>query len=200
MKRHSRRHSSMVDARPGSWAERLHRHPSGTGPENLHRITPTLYRSGQPRREDVPTIEALGIRTVLSFRSFNSDDRAFRDHPGIVRRRVRIDTWSINDDEVLRALIAIREAERKGPVLVHCWHGADRTGVVVALYRMVVQGWSKDAARHEMFRGGYGYHTLWRNIPRYLERVDVEAMRRAFVAADTAASEPIDEAAALRRY
>ncbi|MEJ8854893.1 tyrosine-protein phosphatase [Variovorax robiniae] len=184
MKRRSRRHYAVLEERPGHWAERLHGQLPSVAPENLHRVTPTLYRSGQPRREDVPTIEALGIRTVLSFRSFNSDERAFRDHPGIERRRVRIDTWSINDDEVLQALIEIREAEKKGPVLVHCWHGADRTGVVIALYRMVVQGWSKYAARHEMFRGGYGYHTLWRNIPRYLERVDVEAMRRALLAAE----------------
>ncbi|RYF62906.1 MAG: protein-tyrosine-phosphatase, partial [Comamonadaceae bacterium] len=92
---------------------------------------------------------------------------------------VPIDTWSINDDEVRRALIAIREAEKKGPVLIHCWHGADRTGVVAAVYRMALQGWDKDAARHEMFRGGFGYHTLWRNIPGYLARVDGEAMRVA---------------------
>nr|WP_213952714.1 MULTISPECIES: tyrosine-protein phosphatase [unclassified Variovorax] len=203
MRRHSRRHSAVLDVRPGHWAERLHSHVPGVLPENLHRVTPTLYRSGQPRRDDAPALEALGIRTVLSFRSFNSDERALGDHPGIERQRVRIDTWSINDDEVLRALIAICAAEKKGPVLVHCWHGADRTGVVIALYRMVVQGWSKDAARHEMFRGGYGYHTLWRNIPRYLERVNVEAMRKALAAAEGMGAAPpkstVDaEAPALR--
>jgi protein tyrosine/serine phosphatase len=70
-------------------------------------------------------------------------------------------------------------AEGSGPVLIHCWHGADRTGVVAAVYRMALQGWDKDAARHEMFRGGFGYHTLWRNIPGYLARVDADAMRAA---------------------
>jgi len=30
-----------------------------------------------------------------------------------------------------------------------------------------------------MFRGGFGYHTLWRNIPSYLGRVDAEKMRAA---------------------
>ncbi|MBC7706528.1 MAG: dual specificity protein phosphatase family protein [Rhodoferax sp.] len=178
MKRRSKRHDAPVEVRPKEWAESLaggdHR------VENLHRITPTLYRSAQPRREDVPALQALGIKTVISFRSFNSDERTFRGSPGgsgIDLVRVPIDTWSINDDEVQRALVAIYEAEKKGPVLIHCWHGADRTGVVAAVYRMVVQGWTKDAALHEMFRGGYGYHTLWRNIPRYLEQLDVGAMR-----------------------
>lgn len=179
MKRRSKRHYAAPATRPADWAAPL---AAAHRLENLHRITPTLYRSAQPRREDVPALQALGIRTVVSFRSFNSDERALRGS-GIDLVRVPIDTWSINDDEVLRALAAIRAAERKGPVLIHCWHGADRTGVVAAVYRMALQGWDKDAARHEMFRGGYGYHTLWRNIPAYLGRVDPEAMRTALAKA-----------------
>jgi protein tyrosine/serine phosphatase len=180
MKRRSKRQDAPVDAsgRAAEWAQAV---AGAERPvENLYRITPTLYRSAQPRREDVPALQALGIKTVISFRSFNSDERAFRGSSGgsgIDLVRVPIDTWSINDDEVQRALVAIYGAEKKGPVLIHCWHGADRTGVVAAVYRMVVQGWTKDAALHEMFRGGYGYHTLWRNIPRYLEQLDVGAMR-----------------------
>jgi hypothetical protein len=50
---------------------------------------------------------------------------------------------------------------------------------VAAVYRMAVQDWDKDSARHEMLRGGYGYHTLWRNIPRYIERLDPVKMRHA---------------------
>ena len=98
---------------------------------------------------------------------------------GIRLVRVPINTWSIDDAKVLRALQAIRAAERQGPVLIHCMHGADRTGVVAAVYRMALQDWDKDSARQEMLRGGYGYHTLWRNIPRYIERMDPAAMRDA---------------------
>lgn len=179
MKRRAQRHYAPVEARPAEWAD-----PVSDGAhrvDNLHRITPTLYRSAQPRREDVPTLQALGIKTVISFRSFNSDERALCGS-GIDLVRVPIDTWSINDDEVRRALVAIRAAEKKGPVLIHCWHGADRTGVVAAVYRMALQGWSEDAARYEMFRGGFGYHTLWRNIPSYLGRVDAPTMRAALTA------------------
>ena len=109
MKRRSRRHYAEVAVRPGTWADPM----AGEGHrlENLHRITPTLYRSAQPRREDIPALQALGIKTVISFRSFNSDERALRGS-GIDLVRVPIDTWSINDDEVLRALRAIREAEK----------------------------------------------------------------------------------------
>ena len=182
MKRRSKRCDATLDAsaRPAEWAQAVA--GAGRPVENLYRITPTLYRSAQPRRADVPALQELGIKTVISFRSFNSDERAFRGSPGgsgIDLVRVPIDTWSIDDDEVQRALVAIQEAEKRGPVLIHCWHGADRTGVVAAVYRMALQGWSKEAARDEMLRGGFGYHTLWRNIPRYLDRVDTEKMRAA---------------------
>ena len=179
MKRRSKRHYAQPEVRPADWAAALPEHRI----ENLHRLTPTLYRSAQPTRDNLAALHALGIKTVISLRSYNSDERVFQGHPGIELQRVRIDTWSINDDEVLRALIAIRAAERHGPVLVHCWHGADRTGVVAAVYRMALQDWSRDAARHEMFRGGFGYHTLWRNIPSYLGAVDVHKMRAGLTAA-----------------
>jgi hypothetical protein len=42
---------------------------------------------------------------------------------------------------------------------------------------MLDQGWSKDEALREMSEGGYGFHPIWANIPRYLEGVDVERLR-----------------------
>ena len=176
--RKKQRHYDVPAVRPDDWADPL----AGQGHtlDNLHRITPTLYRSGQPKRADVEALKALGIETVISLRSFNSDERALAGS-GIALVRIPIDTWSIDDAKVLRALVAIRRAEQHGPVLIHCWHGADRTGVVSAAYRMALQGWTKDAARHEMFRGGYGYHTLWRNIPHYIEELDVDALRKPLV-------------------
>ena len=62
-------------------------------------------------------------------------------------------------------------------MLVHCRHGADRTGTVVAAYRMIVQDWSATAAIEEMRKGGYRYHAVWSNMLRYLRRLDVAAAR-----------------------
>ena len=174
------RRSAPIDLapRPDGWADGL----AETGVENLHRITPLLYRSAQPRRADIAALRALGIRTVVSLRSFNDDSTVFKGIDDIALKRVAINTWDIDDAKVLRALHTIRAAQVNGPVLIHCMHGADRTGVVSAVYRIAVQGWGKEAARAEMLRGGFGYHTLWRNIPRYLDRLDPESMRRAVAA------------------
>ncbi len=96
---------------------------------------------------------------------------------GIACLRLPMLTWDISADHVVAALLAIRAAERKGAVLIHCQHGADRTGVIAAMYRLVFQGWSKQQALAELREGGFGFHPMWRNIPSFLRRVDVAAVR-----------------------
>lgn len=63
-------------------------------------------------------------------------------------------------------------------MLIHCQHGADRTGLVSALYRMVYQGWTREQALDELQHGGYGFHPIWQNITNYLKNVDVERLKR----------------------
>ena len=62
-------------------------------------------------------------------------------------------------------------------MLLHCLHGADRTGMMIAMYRMLYQDWPRDKAIDELKNGGYGYHAVWKNIERYLSRVNVEDIR-----------------------
>lgn len=156
--------------RPADWAERI-----GDSP-NFYRVTPTLYRSAQLGRADAAALAPLGIRTVVGLRAFHSDEKWLRQS-GIATRRVKIYTWAIGDADVVAALKAIRRAEQDGPVLLHCWHGADRTGLIAAMYRILYQGWSKEQALDELEHGGYGYHAMWKNIPTYLRKVDIEKIR-----------------------
>lgn len=149
---------------------------AGSSP-NLFRITPTFYRSAQLTAKDVAELKALGVKTVVGLRAFHSDE-AWLKQSGIKTTRVKIYTWAISDTNVVTALKSIRVAEKDGPVLLHCWHGADRTGLIAAMYRIVYQDWSKEHALDELMNGGYGYHSMWKNIPTYLQMVDVEKIRR----------------------
>ncbi len=63
------------------------------------------------------------------------------------------------------------------PILVHCQHGADRTGVMSVIYRVAVQGWSKEEAIREMVKGGINYHEIWINIPPWIRKLDIEKIR-----------------------
>jgi protein tyrosine/serine phosphatase len=145
---------------------------------NLFEVKPGFYRSARLDEKDLAVLQAQGIKTVISLRSFHSDTRLLKD-TGITAIRIPINTWAVDDAHIIAALRAIRQAEKEGPFLLHCLHGADRTGLVTAMYRVIYQGWSKAQAMEELTQGGYGYHTLWKNIPKYMERVDPEKIRSA---------------------
>ena len=59
-------------------------------------------------------------------------------------------------------------------VLVHCQHGADRTGTMCALYRILRQDWKVEDAITEMKDGGYGYHSIWFHLPRFIRKTAKE--------------------------
>ena len=137
---------------------------------HLHEVTPTLYRSEQLDQDDTALLQALNIRTIINLRYFNRDD----DHRHFGHTGIRI----INIP--LLTLYTIEQSEKYGNVLVHCYHGEDRTGLTIGLYRIFYQNWSAADAEAEMRR--YGYNRIWRNIPRFYKPKKLAAVRRALEA------------------
>ncbi len=162
--------------RPPHWAEPI----LLEGVPNLHRLTPTLYRSEQPTALGMKNLEKLGIRTVINLRWFNSDAKEAKG-TSLRTERVKILTWDIDDKHVV-AVMRMLQDPANGPYLIHCQHGADRTGLMSAMYRVLEQGWTVDEAIAELTDGGYGYHSMWTNILRYLRSADVEKLRTAITA------------------
>ncbi|WP_367870204.1 tyrosine-protein phosphatase [Luteolibacter sp. Populi] len=146
-----------------------------SGPANLHRVDVKVWRSSQPQKYQ---FEALakdhGIGEVLCLRRWHSDDEKGKN---LELHHVRMNAGSVRNEEIVEALRVLVSAEK--PVLVHCLHGSDRTGAVVAMYRMVVQRWTREKAIAEFSDPQYGHHAEWfPNIRQYLETVDVEEIRR----------------------
>jgi len=121
---------------------------------NLHQMTPTLYRSALPDSNAVPLLEKLKVGTVINF--LPESDDSWLKNSDIRQIQLIYRTNHVDDADVLAALRAIRDSEANGAVLMHCKHGSDRTGLMAAMYRVVVQGWSKEEALNEMTLGGFG--------------------------------------------
>jgi protein tyrosine/serine phosphatase len=150
------------------------------GVDNLHRITPLLYRSAQPNALGFRNLADFGIKTIISVRQ-TVDDAAMARWTGLTTHRIPMKARDVGEDQgekIVRVMRLLLASLADGPVLVHCHHGADRTGAISAVYRMVVQGWTNAAAVDELLNGDYGFHTIWQNIPRYVTSVDAEDLRR----------------------
>jgi protein tyrosine/serine phosphatase len=167
--------------RPAEWAVPV----SLEGVPNLHRITPTLYRSAQPTPQGFRNLKQLGIQTVVNLRGGDDDGRAALAL-GFRLESVPLSAARVRHKSNIQILRLLGRTEL-GPVLVHCQHGADRTGMICALYRMVYQGWARTKAIEEMQKGGYGFHAIWQGLVDYLERVDVEALRKEVMASPAGA-------------
>jgi protein tyrosine phosphatase (PTP) superfamily phosphohydrolase (DUF442 family) len=162
---------SEKPARPETWAQLV---PS-SALKNWYMLTPDVYRSEQPTRQGFEEIRKRGIKTIVNLRDKHSD-APLVEGLGFNLVDVPMTAWGFSEEDIVKALKAIESAPK--PVLVHCQYGADRTGVVMAMYRIVVQGWTKKDALAEMTKGGYGFHWLWHpNIPAFIRKVDAAKIR-----------------------
>lgn len=153
---------------------------------NLFQMSPTLYRSALPDRGAVALLEKLKVDTVINF--LPEADSTWLSTPGITQIQLPYRTNHVDDSDVLKALRTIQTAEAKGPVLMHCKHGSDRTGLMAAMYRVVVQGWSKEDALNEMTQGGFGDSTHFKDGVRYMMQADVDKLRTALANGDCSTS------------
>jgi len=167
--------------RPASWATPVVASP---GLPNLYRVNASLYRSAQPSRAGFVFLEssprlAIGdppINTVVSLRAFNDDSSLVATSSALRLEEISFKTWHPENEDVVRFL-RIATTPALQPVLVHCQHGSDRTGTMVAVYRIVVEGWTKAQATDEMVNGGFGFHPVWQQLLRYIDALDVDAIR-----------------------
>ncbi|MCO8314295.1 phosphatase domain-containing protein [Pseudomonas mandelii] len=166
--------------RPTEWAQPVE------AKYNLFQMSPTLYRSALPDRTARPLLEKLKVATVINF--LPESDSTWLATPDIAQVQLPYRTNHVDDADVLKVLCTIQTAETKGPVLMHCKHGSDRTGLMAAMYRVVVQGWSKDDALNEMTQGGFGDSTHFKEGVRYMMQADVDKLRTALANGDCSTS------------
>lgn len=158
--------------RPAEWAVPM----INASLQNCYRVSDELYRCEQPAKGDIADLKALGIRSILNLRRYNSDPTAL-EKAGFKLIVERMEADDLTVDHLVAALRQFREAPK--PVMLHCWHGSDRTGSVVAAYRIVFQNWTPAAALDELRHGGYGYHEKWfPNIVTLFENLDADELRR----------------------
>ena len=151
-------------------------------PSNFHKVNDKIYRSGQPDEDELDSLYTFnGLRSVLNLRGIDSDtDKVYavnRRRKGVlVLYNLPLETGNITESDLIKLLIIIRDAPK--PLLIHCWHGSNRTGCAVAAYRIVFENWQIEDAVNELMKPGYGHHKyFFTNIPDLLRKADWEKIR-----------------------
>lgn len=126
--------------------------------KRLYQLNDSVYRSEQPSKKGFKELEMLDIKTTITFRRNKNDERKARG-TSLQLVHIPLKTAKLTEADLVTALKAIHTAQK--PVLVHCWHGSDRTGAIMAAYRVVFENWPKEKAILELRKPELGYHENW---------------------------------------
>ena len=158
----------LVAGAPGSWCQAGKALP---GLPNFGRVTDTLYRGAQPTPDGFRALKAMGVGIIVNFR----DDRRKiaaekREVESLEIKYVSI-PWNARHDPSAAQIVQFLELVRANPkikIFVHCRRGADRTGVMIAAYRIAVEHQPVTEAVSEMRQ--FHYDWFWQpHLERYVE-------------------------------
>jgi tyrosine-protein phosphatase SIW14 len=125
---------------------------STPGIENFHQVDDHVFRGAQPSEEGFRYLAKLGVKTVVDLRE--SDARARKEEQEVTAagmKYVNVPMTGLTPptQAEIAAILGILENEKEGAVFVHCKRGADRTGAVIASYRIDHDGWDNARALSE---------------------------------------------------
>jgi tyrosine-protein phosphatase SIW14 len=153
--------SSTVDGNPAA-RPASHTQPSSQS-KSMHKNLPnfgeasaTLYHGGQPSKTGFQMLEKMGVTIVVDLRGNRDSERKIVHHLGM--QYVAL-PWqcSFPKDKVFAEFLTLLRKNPGKKVFVHCRLGDDRTAMMIASYRMAVDGWSADRAEKEMEKFGFSF-------------------------------------------
>lgn len=119
---------------------------------NFEQVSPTLLRGGAPNARALKELKAAGVKTILNLRGDGSASRKEERSA----KEIGLDYYNIpmgysepSLTKVSSILDIIRDPQKQ-PVYVHCLQGADRTGMIVGIHRVLSDGWQFDQVYSEM--------------------------------------------------
>ena len=143
-----------------------------------------LYRGAQPRDGGLTKLRELGINTVINLRGASARTRAQEAEAralGLNYFNVALPNWGRPQDSRVQRILEIIAAPENGRVFIHCRTGVDRTGTIVALYRMTHEGWSTSDALAEAERSGMHRIQFWMRdyVEDYGDRLEKQGPQTA---------------------
>jgi protein tyrosine/serine phosphatase len=137
------------------------------GLTNVGRVAPGIFRGAQPKPEGYATLKAMGVRTVVNLRTRHGEREAV-EAAGMRYVEIPMSFLKKVDPAAVRKALSVMTDPANQPVFLHCSRGVDRTGVVTAIYRIKVDGWSEADAEAEM--EAFGFHEIWFQLKEFVRQ------------------------------
>lgn len=124
------------------------------GVPNFAEITPEIFRGAQPSEEGFNALAKMGVAIVINLRADRDSEREQVTALGMQYVAIPSRCSHMNHDDIAKFLSILRENPDK-KIFVHCQFGVDRTGMMIAAYRIAGQGWTAEESRREMEAFGF---------------------------------------------
>ena len=151
--------------------------------KNFHQVNEWLYRGGQPSLESLAALKRLQIKTVVSLRwrkTRTAEEQQRVTELGMKFINIGLNYWTLPSQKNVDEFLRVVDDEANRPIFVHCFHGADRTGVLIAMFRIMRSGWTLSQAYTEMMQHGFhrfrSWHFIW-GLGQLAHRARAESCR-----------------------
>jgi tyrosine-protein phosphatase SIW14 len=137
--------------------------------DRFQEVAPGIWRGSEPKNQsDFEMLKGLGVQTIISLEwdSGVKAERAQAHSNGFEFINIPIVAKDRPEDAAMAEIFKYLLSKEHQPIFLHCKLGKDRTGLVFALYRVKIQGWSPRAAYEEWLSFGFSYRFL-RNLDNY---------------------------------
>jgi protein tyrosine/serine phosphatase len=149
------------------------------GLSNFAKVSDEVYRGAQPEPAGFLELKKMGIKTIVNLRANHSEEQWLKGL-GFYYIQIPMEANNIGDAQAVAFLKVVTDPKYK-PYFVHCQHGADRTGTMIALYRMYTLEWPRGKALGEL--SSFEFHEYFINLRRYLKKVDLQVLGQKVKAA-----------------
>jgi tyrosine-protein phosphatase SIW14 len=133
------------------------------GINNFYQVDQHVYRGAQPSDKGFQYLAQIGVKTVIDLRE--ADERSSAEEnvvtaAGMKYVNVPMTGLTPPTEAEISKILGLLEDGATGPVFVHCKRGADRTGAVIAAYRIDHDGWDNARALREAKERGMNFFQL----------------------------------------
>jgi len=136
---------------------------------NFHKVNDSIFRTGRPTEKGLTQLKTeFGLKTIINLEDSSSNvkkEAVWAGNLGIDYLSFPTKSFSRPDDAAVAQIQDILNDQTRYPILIHCKHGEDRTGLMVGLYRVFTDKWTPQAGYQEML--DLGFHKLLFSLDRY---------------------------------